>query len=73
MSEKFKSMDKGVLFMLLSALISALNGAVAKLLSETMDPIEVVFYRNLLGVLIILYSIKNLKLKLILLNYIYYF
>lgn len=64
MSEKFKSMDKGVLFMLLSALISALNGAVAKLLSETMDPIEVVFYRNLLGVLIILYSIKKFKVKI---------
>lgn len=64
MSEKFKSVDKGVLFMLLSALISALNGAVAKLLSETMDPIEVVFYRNLLGVLIILYSIKKFKVKI---------
>ncbi|PKI80618.1 EamA family transporter [Malaciobacter halophilus] len=50
--------------MLLSALISALNGAVAKLLSETMDPIEVVFYRNLLGVLIILYSIKKFKVKI---------
>jgi len=56
---KLKSMDRGILFMLLSALISALNGAVAKILSETMDPIEIVFYRNLLGVLIILYSLKK--------------
>ena len=45
--------------MLLSALISALNGAVTKLLSQSMDPIEVVFYRNLLGVAIILYSLKK--------------
>lgn len=45
--------------MLASALISALNGAVAKVLSESMDPIEIVFYRNLIGVLIILYSLKK--------------
>ena len=56
---KFNSIDKGVLFMFLSALISALNGAVAKILSETMDPLEIVFYRNLLGIIIILYSLKK--------------
>jgi len=59
MIKSLKLIDKGVLFMLLSALISALNGAVAKILSETMDPLEIVFYRNLLGVLIILYSLKK--------------
>ncbi len=64
MLKKLESMDKGVLFMLLSALISALNGAVAKMLSETMDPIEVVFYRNLLGVIIILYSFKKIPVSL---------
>lgn len=58
-----KSMDRGVLFMLMSALISALNGAVAKILSETMDPIEVVFYRNCLGVLILLYSFKKVSVS----------
>ncbi len=56
---QLKLMDRGVLFMLLSAFIAALSGAVAKILSETMDPIEIVFYRNLLGVLIILYSFKK--------------
>lgn len=59
----FKSMDKGILFMLASALISALNGAVAKILSFSMDPIEVVFYRNLLGVLILLYSFKKVQVS----------
>ncbi len=49
--------------MLLSALISALNGAVAKILSESMDPIEIVFYRNFLGVLIILYSLKRVSVS----------
>lgn len=61
--QKLKTIDKGVLFMLLSAFIGALNGAVAKVLSETMDPVEVVFYRNLLGALIILYSLKKIKVS----------
>lgn len=59
MQEKLKSIDQGILFMLASAMISALNGAVAKVLSESMDPVEIVFYRNLLGVIIILYSLKK--------------
>ena len=60
---KLKSMDRGVLFMLLSALISALNGAAAKMLSESMDPIEIVFYRNLIGVIIILFSLKKFSVS----------
>lgn len=59
-----KLMDKGILFMLLSAFFGALNGAVAKILSESMDPIELVFYRNLLGVIIILYSLKRIPVSL---------
>ncbi|MAD43305.1 MAG: EamA family transporter [Arcobacter sp.] len=47
--------------MLLSAMIAALSGAVAKVLSDSMDPIEIVFYRNLLGVMIILYSFKKVS------------
>ncbi len=61
---KLKLIDKGILFMLLSALISALNGAVAKILSETMDPIEIVFYRNFLGVIIILFSLKKIPVSI---------
>jgi drug/metabolite transporter (DMT)-like permease len=60
---KLNTIDKGVLFMILSALTSALNGAVAKILSESMDPVEVVFYRNLLGVMIILYSLKRVSVS----------
>lgn len=69
MSNKYKSlsqlklMDKGVLFMLVSAFMGSLSGAVAKVLSETMDPIEIVFYRNLLGVIIILYSFKRVSVS----------
>ncbi len=59
-----KLMDQGILFMLLSAFLGALNGAVAKILSESMDPIEIVFYRNLLGVLIILYTLKKIPVSI---------
>jgi len=54
-----KTMDRGILFMLLSALISALNGAVAKILSEELSALEIVFFRNLIGVVIILYTLKH--------------
>mgnify|MGYP005990317383 CR=1 FL=1 len=58
-----KLMDKGILFMLLSAMLGSLSGAVAKVLSESMDPIEIVFYRNLLGVIMILYSFKKVQVS----------
>jgi drug/metabolite transporter (DMT)-like permease len=45
--------------MLLSALISALNGATAKLLSDHIDTFEMVFFRNLIGMAIILYTLKH--------------
>ncbi len=61
---KLNTIDKGVLFMLLSVLIGALNGAVAKFLSQSMDPIEIVFYRNLIGVLIVLYSFKKFSVSI---------
>lgn len=59
-----KLMDKGIFFMLMSAMLGSLSGAVAKVLSDTMDPIEIVFYRNLLGVIIILYSFKKVQLSI---------
>lgn len=64
MGQRFNSLDKGVLFMLSSTLIGALNGAVAKFLSQSMDPIQIVFYRNLLGVFIILYSIRKAQVSI---------
>jgi len=44
--------------MLLSALISALNGALAKILSDDLSALEIVFFRNLIGVALILYALK---------------
>ncbi|MDF1878316.1 DMT family transporter [Sulfurimonas sp. SAG-AH-194-C20] len=45
--------------MLLAALISALNGALAKMLSEDMSALEIVFFRNIIGVFLILYALKH--------------
>jgi drug/metabolite transporter (DMT)-like permease len=56
--------DRGVLFMLLSALISALNGAIAKILSLEISALEIVFFRNLLGVLFLLVMLKHTPTRL---------
>jgi drug/metabolite transporter (DMT)-like permease len=56
---KLKTIDQGALFMIFSTFFSALSGAVAKVLSEGMDPVEMVFYRNVIGVIIILYTLKK--------------
>ena len=45
--------------MLLSALISALNGAIAKILGDDLSALEIVFFRNLIGVVIILIMLRH--------------
>ena len=50
--------------MLGSALISALNGGVAKILSEDMSALEIVFFRNMIGVFLILMTLKHTPPKL---------
>ncbi|MDF1874595.1 DMT family transporter [Sulfurimonas sp. SAG-AH-194-I05] len=45
--------------MFLGALISALNGAIAKILTQDLTALELVFFRNLLGVILILYALKH--------------
>ncbi|MCH9813238.1 MAG: EamA family transporter, partial [Epsilonproteobacteria bacterium] len=54
-----KGVDKGVLFMFLSALFSAVNGAVAKLLGDDLSALEIVFFRNLFGAIFILITLKH--------------
>ncbi len=60
---KLSFIDQGVLFMLISTILGALNGAVAKFLTGYMDPLEIVFYRNLLGILIILFTLKKFSVS----------
>lgn len=50
--------------MLLGALISALNGAVSKILTDDMSAMELVFFRNAIGVVLILYALKHTPPKL---------
>jgi len=54
-----KQRDNGIVYMLLSALISALNGALTKILSEDMSALEIVFFRNLIGIGLIVYALKH--------------
>ncbi len=56
--------DKGVFFMFLSALLSALNGAVAKMLGEELSALEIVFFRNLFGIVFILITLKHTPTRL---------
>jgi drug/metabolite transporter (DMT)-like permease len=56
--------EQGVLFMFLSALISALNGAIAKVLSEDISALEIVFFRNILGAVFILAMLRYTPSKL---------
>jgi len=59
-----KRIDSGILFMLGSALISAFNGAITKILSEDISALEIVFFRNLIGIFIILYTLGHTPPKL---------
>ncbi len=59
-----KGVDKGILYMLAGSLISALNGAVSKVLADDMSAIEIVFFRNIIGVVLILYALKHTPPKL---------
>ena len=55
--------NKGIQYMLFASLLFAFMGAAAKELSDTMSSVEVVFFRNVFGVLFILISIYKSPLK----------
>jgi drug/metabolite transporter (DMT)-like permease len=55
--------SKGIKYMLLASLLFAFMGAAAKELSDSMSSVEVVFFRNVFGVIFILISIYNSPLK----------
>ena len=54
---------RGMNYMLLASLLFAFMGAFAKELSASMSSVEVVFFRNVFGVFIILYSIYRKPLE----------
>jgi len=52
-----KQLNKGVKYMLLASFMFAIMGAFAKLASEHMSSLEVVFFRNIFGVVLIGYAV----------------
>ena len=56
------SIDKGIIYMLFASFLFALMGAFAKVLSEHLPSIEIVFFRNIFGVFLIGATIWKLPL-----------
>ena len=63
MKTRLDNLNEGVKYMLLASLCFAFMGAFAKLASQTLPSLEVVFFRNVAGVILILAAIKKKPLK----------
>ena len=55
--------DRGVLYMFMASFFFAIMGAFAKLSSDAMSSLEVVFFRNVFGVLIIGYAVLKTPMR----------
>lgn len=58
-----KKINQGVLYMLISALCLSFMGAMAKVLATHLPTIEIVFFRNSIGVVLIMLTFFKLPLK----------
>jgi len=56
-------MDRGILFMLLASLSFAAMGGFAKVVSQALPPVEVTFFRNIFGVILVGFAIYKVPLK----------
>jgi len=56
-----RGFDAGVVFMFFAGLLSALNGALAKMLGDDMSALEIVFFRNIFGVFFILVTLYHTR------------
>jgi len=56
-------MDRGILFMLLASLSFAMMGGFAKIVSHILPPVEVTFFRNIFGVVLVGIAIWKVPLK----------
>ena len=63
MKQMIKNMDRGILFMLLASLSFAMMGGFAKVVSATLPPVEVTFFRNIFGVILVGLAIWKVPLK----------
>jgi drug/metabolite transporter (DMT)-like permease len=58
-----KNIDKGILLMLLASLSFAAMGGFAKVVSQILPPVEVTFFRNIFGVVLVGIAIWKVPLK----------
>ena len=63
MKHYIKNIDRGILLMLLASLSFAMMGGFAKVVSQTLPPVEVTFFRNIFGVVLVGLSIWKVPLK----------
>lgn len=56
-------MDQGILLMLLASLSFAIMGGFAKVVSQVLPPVEVTFFRNIFGVILVGIAIYKVPLK----------
>jgi len=63
MKRYIKNMDRGILLMLLASLSFAAMGGFAKVVSQVLPPVEVTFFRNIFGVLLVGLAIWKVPLK----------
>ena len=63
MKEYIKNLDRGVVLMLLASLTFAVMGGFAKVLTQQLPALEVTFFRNIFGVVIIALAIWKAPLK----------
>lgn len=63
MKDKIKNMDRGILLMLLASLSFAVMGGFAKVVSQALPPVEVTFFRNIFGVVLVGLAIYKVPLK----------
>ena len=63
MRHRLKNMDRGIVFMLLASLSFAAMGGFAKVVSQVLPPVEVTFFRNIFGVVLVGLAIWKDPLK----------
>ncbi|WP_297441805.1 DMT family transporter [Sulfurimonas sp.] len=60
---RLKNLNKGVQYMLIASFTFAIMGAFAKLASESMSSLEVVFFRNIAGVILVGLAVLKTPMK----------
>ena len=63
MKKLISNLDRGVLYMFMASFFFAIMGAFAKLSSESMSSLEVVFFRNVFGVALVGYAVYKRPMK----------